>query len=581
MNSIGLSTHRLPRFVFDEICSGAVSAAGMAILRRTQYSVRKLRLRALLEATSQVTPRLGPFADLDGSWTLLAEVEQVAPEVVEEVLMHNSVGVWLTRALRQVLGTAVDATPLWSEVGWFHAVAAAAAVRGGRPCALTVPVVHGAVTLPTVGAYRLSGRFPVGQARLVNSPSGMTIEVPGPVEWQAVRRHRSTARGHQVEVVVDDLGPYREFGGPVPPDPLDDSEWDEWRKYLEEAWELLTARHPGAAEELSAGLSTVVPLDARREVFAASSSAAFGAIAMSPKRSATEFAEALVHELQHSKVNALLDLVDLHTSDATPRHYAPWRDDPRPIEGLLHGVYAFVSVAEFWHAQRGLVPAALARRAEFSLAYRARQVGLAIDSLRGFVDLTDLGREFVAAVAVRLAACDPDVSPDVASAIERITAEHAMTWRLRHVRPDPHDVRNAVAAWFDRGSFGDGGVARRGTVVPVSGSGESLLTALLRLRVLEPGEFDRAPHRDGPDFAYLRGERKAAVEGYAARLRATPHDATAWAGLGLALDSAVMRRCPELVRAAHHAVTVRTGVPLSPVDLVTWFDQATTPVGVR
>ncbi|WP_158848921.1 HEXXH motif domain-containing protein [Saccharothrix deserti] len=582
MNALELRTHRLPRFVFEEICSGSVSAVGMAILRRTQYSVRRLRLRAFLEAASPVTARLGPFADLDRTWTLLAEVERVAPEVVEDVLMHHSVGVWLSRALRQVLGTAGDATPLWSEVGWFHAVAAAAAVRSGHPCAVTVPVVHGAVTLPTVGAYRLSGRFPVGQARLVNSASGTTVEVPGPVEWQPVRRHRGSARGRTVDVVVDDLGPYREFTGPVPPDPLSDSEWDEWRKLLDEAWELLTARHPGPAEELSAGLSTVVPLDARRDVFAASSAAAFGAIAMSPKRSATEFGEALVHELQHSKVNALLDLVDLHTADGEPRHYAPWRDDPRPVDGLLHGVYAFVSVVEFWHAQRGLVPAALARRAEFNLAYRARQVGIAVDGVRGLVDLTDLGREFVASVAVRLAACDPaDVAPEMASAAEEIIAEHAITWRLRHVRPDPRVVGDVVAAWPDRHPYaGDAGERGRGSVVPTTGSGESLLAALLKLRVLDPREFDRVPYREGPDFAYLRGEREVAADGYAARLHDAPHDLAAWAGLGLALDSAVMRRVPELVRAVHHGVAARTGVAPPPVELVAWFDRADS-TGVR
>ncbi|MEU4765271.1 HEXXH motif-containing putative peptide modification protein [Actinosynnema sp. NPDC023794] len=529
-------------------------------------------MRAFLQAASPIANRLGPFADLDGSWTLLSEVERVAPDVVEDVLMHHSVGVWLSRALRQVLGTAADATPLSSEVGWFHAVAVAAAVRSGQPCAVTVPVVHGAVTLPTVGAYRLGGRFPVGQARVVNSASGTVVEVPGPVRWQPVRRHRSSARGHTVEVVVDDLGPYREFGGPVPPDPLGDTERDEWLKYLDEAWDLLTARHPDAAAELSAGLSTVVPLDARRDVFAASSSAAFGAIAMSPKRSATEFGEALVHELQHSKVNALLDLVDLHTSDGTPGHYAPWRDDPRPLDGLLHGIYAFVSVVEFWHAQRGLAPAAPARRAEFTLAYRARQVERAVDGLRGAVELTDLGRDFVAAVAVRLAACGPvDSSPEVAATVEEITAEHATTWRLRHVRPDPGAVGDAVAAWLDGRPPGRGGP---GSVVPAAGSGESLLTALLKLRVLNPREFDRVPHRDGPDFAYLRGAREAAAEGYAARLLATPHAVAAWAGLGLALDSDVMRREPELVRAVHRGVAVRTGAAPSPVELVTWFDYA-------
>ena len=27
--------------------------------------------------------------------------------------------------------------------------------------------------------------------------------------------------------------------------------------------------------------------------------------------------------------------------------YAPWRDDPRPISGLLQGIYAFVCITEF------------------------------------------------------------------------------------------------------------------------------------------------------------------------------------------------------------------------------------------
>lgn len=576
MNPVRLSTHRLPRFVFDEICSGAVSAAGMAILRTTQYSVRRLRLRAFLEAASAVTARLGPFRDLDRAWTLLAEVERVAPRVVEDVLMHHSVGVWLARALRQVLGTAADATPLWSEVGWFHAVASAAAVRSGVPCAVEVPVVHGAVTLPTVGAYRLPHRFPVGHATLRNSPGGVTLEVAGratPVRWEPVERRRSTARGLTIDVVLDDLDPYREFTGPVPPARLAPDERNEWRKLIGEAWDLLTQRHPRQAEELASGLAAVVPLDARRDVFAASSAAAFGAVALSPKRSAVEFGEALVHELQHSKVNALLELVELHTGDGAPVHYAPWRDDPRPVEGLLHGVYAFVSVVEYWHGQRDDLPAALARRAEFTLAHRARQVALALTGLRGLADLTDLGREFAAAVAVRLAACDATPrTPEIAAAVEAIIAEHAITWRLRHVRPDPRAVEEAAAAWL-AGRAAPGGPPR-GRVVPRAGSGESLLTALFRLRALDPTGFERVAHREGPEFAHLRGESRTAADGYAARLRAAPHDAATWAGLALALGSTALRRAPEVVRATHHELAVRTGAPPSSGELVAWFDRA-------
>jgi hypothetical protein len=199
--------------------------------------------------------------------------------------------------------------------------------------------------------------------------------------------------------------------------------------------------------------------------------------------------------------------------------------------------------------------------------------------MRGLVDLTDLGRRFVAAVAVRLAACGPaDSPPEVAEAADEITAEHAITWRLRHVRPDPSVVGAAVEAWLD-GRPPDRADGTGGRVAPTAGSGESLLAALLKLRVLDPREFDRVPHRDGPDFAYLRGAREVAAEGYAARVRATPHDVAAWAGLGLSLGSEVMRRAPELVRAVHHGVAVRTGAAPSPVALVTWFDGATATGG--
>ncbi|WP_433731951.1 aKG-HExxH-type peptide beta-hydroxylase [Actinoplanes sp. CA-051413] len=29
-------------------------------------------------------------------------------------------------------------------------------------------------------------------------------------------------------------------------------------------------------------------------------------------------------------------------------HHAPWRDNPRPLGGLMHGVYAFFGFAGLW-----------------------------------------------------------------------------------------------------------------------------------------------------------------------------------------------------------------------------------------
>src|SRR5581483_603165 len=56
----------------------------------------------------------------------------------------------------------------------------------------------------------------------------------------------------------------------------------------------------------------------------------------------------LAHELQHLKLGALLDIVTLALPDDGRRYYAPWRDDPRPLGGLLQGAYAYFGVSGFW-----------------------------------------------------------------------------------------------------------------------------------------------------------------------------------------------------------------------------------------
>ena len=67
-------------------------------------------------------------------------------------------------------------------------------------------------------------------------------------------------------------------------------------------------------------------------------------------------AETLVHETQHLKLCALLDLVTLTRPDDGQRYYAPWRPDPRPASGLLQGAYAFLGVSGFWREQRRAAP---------------------------------------------------------------------------------------------------------------------------------------------------------------------------------------------------------------------------------
>ena len=121
---------RTPSVVFGQTCDGPVSSWEVAALRHGQYSHRRLLLRTFAEVVEAVRDELGPFR-IDQAWELLDAADRKSPDSVAEVVMYPSVGIWLSRVLRQVLGRRLDDTPLWSEVGGFHALAAAVAVRSG------------------------------------------------------------------------------------------------------------------------------------------------------------------------------------------------------------------------------------------------------------------------------------------------------------------------------------------------------------------------------------------------------------------------------------------------------------------
>lgn len=555
---------RLPRSAFDQICAGPIDAESTAALRKGQYSIRRLMLRSLLEAVAGAEVRPGPFGDVEQAWTVLADAERVAPAVVEDVVMYPTVGVRLARALHDAGG----AVPSWREVGVLHAVAAAAAVRSGLRCTIAVPVVHGAVTLPTVGQWQLPPTgFPAGQAEL--RIAGGAVDVAGHTStFVSAKDHRVLAGGQALAVTFEDLDPHREFTMPVAPAPLDAVEHDEWRKLLDEAWRLLTRWHRGYAEELASALRALIPLGAGTAVFAASSSNAFGAIALSAKATATQLAEALVHEVQHSKLNALVDLVDLTTTE-DDWVYAPWRDDPRRLGGMLHGIYAFTSVVEFWYVQRDFVPPAESRRAHFTFAHRHCQVRAAVDSLRGNTALTDLGRDFVAAASVRLSLCETaEVPDDLAETVADLLAEHRAAWRVHHLRPDPADVSALADAWL-RGSPCPR--QARSRVVPSVTTRASPRSALLKMRVLDPERFERAVALESADAMFARGDRDTAAAVYARRIQADPRDGDAWAGLGLASRATALLDQPATVRAVHALVTTRTGAPPAPDQLAAWL----------
>jgi HEXXH motif-containing protein len=240
-----------------------------------------------------------------------------------------------------------------------------------------------------------------------------------------------SAAGLRLDAVLDDVDP---FNVPAGSDirRVDAAAAVRWDAMLRQAWSLLAGHHRTSAAEISALVSVLVPLaTAKDRQVSATSRDAFGAVALSEPFGATSLAE--VHEVQHLKLGAFLDVVPLLSDDGAARWYAPWRDDPRPLSGLLQGAYAHLGVAGFWRRQRWLEPEPMPGHVQFA-RWRG-QTWEVVQTLLISGGLTPEGHAFVRRMGTTLDRWRREPVPE--EAIEQANASvirHRRAWELRQAR---------------------------------------------------------------------------------------------------------------------------------------------------
>ncbi|MFG2952146.1 aKG-HExxH-type peptide beta-hydroxylase [Streptomyces sp. NPDC048291] len=575
--------HLVPSAYFADLAAGRGGPEAVRFLRVTEYSRRLLLLRTLLDAVAETPGALGPLPSVDTAWDILTVAQQRVPEDFAELLMHPQIGIWLGHGLRRISHTAWGEGPLWTDLGHLHAVCAVAALRAGLPLRTTVPLRDGTVMFPTLGLARLpdcprwgTAEVVVGGGRLRVDPQGACVgpsgahdgDAPG---WQGLHTLRADVRGRTMTLWLDDIDPYRDLSEPLPPQRLGKDELARWRERFGGALDLLAESDPSTASAMAAGLRTIA--EVRRvsawAVLSASSSDAFGGLLSSLPPDPVSFAVTLVHEFQHTKLGALLHLLTLEQDGGAERHYAPWRNDPRPLSGLLQGAYAFLGITDFWCRYLDHVPPAGRPLAEFEFALRRRQTQEAVDALRADPALTAHGRRFLRGMAARLPAwwSDPRIRPETAALAEFTATDHRTGWRIRHLAPAPDDVR-ALARAFTAGAAVYGPVAES-TVVPDPVAPWSQARAgLIRRRLAVPDAGDW-PAPSAADRALAAGD-PAAPDDYARLLAGDPEDADAWTGLVLALGGSPLLHRPELPRAVHRELRL-TGTTADPCDVARWL----------
>lgn len=556
-----------------------------------QLSRRMLAIHAVLTAVEEEHTELFQTARLDESRRVLAQAQRADRAGANAMLRLPTVGAWAMLCGYR-LSSRPAADEIADDIGHFGAVAAVAALRAGLPFEVTVRVrADGTLMLPALGLARLGTGPTWIRAR---STDGLGLELLGPEQlghpirpgnpetdrWSPLRQLRSTADGLTIALYLDDIDPYR--GRHLPPvaDRLAADEVSHWGRQLDEAWAAIVRRQPDEARALSAGMAALVPLkhDPRAPSVSATAKHAVGAMGVTRPHTPDALAEALVHEHRHSLLWAILDVVQLVDDESPALLYAPWRSDPRPALGLLHGAFAFLGLLRYWAA--GSTPGGVdsQRSAAFELALWRQGVRTAIDQLTEPALLTPQGRALIEGMRSSLAEMETRAVPDDLQTMAEHTAmDLRITWRIGNCRPTQDSVKDCCAAWragLRRPELPPGTLIADGARF----AGTSRL-ALLRRHIAGAG-LVAATNPDGvatADLRLLTGDWSQAAELYATALATGQESTEAWAGLVLAwhalgrVGAEFLTVHPEHLPAVYACVAECSGTTPDVIELTKWF----------
>lgn len=411
--------HPLTDVHLDELATGRGGFDAVERLVRHELTIN----RELLAAVWHETPHSATGV---AAWETLTVLDLKAPGSVDMVLAHPYVRPWAQRVLHGGEAAARIAMRGVAEI------AAAVLLRAGESGTVTVPVDAGVVRLPTLGALVVAD---AAEAQVVASGDGGFVvrvgtreHLVGPKDaadpaW--LSRHRFELGGWAV--ALEDTDPWRDVHGyPVEPR-LSEAAAERWHEDLAAAWKWIQRELPAYAQGLAAGLGVVTPLQGASTNADISSAArdAFGAVGIARPGSPETLACLLVHEFQHVKLGAVLDMADLYDPSCDRLFYAPWRPDPRPLEGLFQGTYAHIAVVDYWRARLHTTDGPESRAAEVQFARWREQTSEAVRTLASSGALSPLGERFVNGMGETLADSLTDqVSAEALAEAHRAAEEH-------------------------------------------------------------------------------------------------------------------------------------------------------------
>jgi uncharacterized protein len=378
--------HQLSTGGLEAFAAGPGDVVSVRELAATWLSQARALVAAV--AASKANWRDGQLgAATAAGWELLCALDQRDMRAVNNVISYPSVVAWAIGCLRPAPGADLDL-----DRAHLAGIALAAAVRTGVTAELPVPLRGGLAHLPGVGAMPVTSD--TGRVAVLGVHGGRVVSGEDGC-WLPTRR---LGAGELRGVVIEDLDPFRDcYDWPVTAR-LSTRQWHAWQRGLASAERILAEAVPSYLHVVAEGLGAVVPLRAAsRTERAATARRAFGSVAIALPTRDDILAELLLHEFQHLKLNALTELHPMVSSSARPVLLrVPWRPDPRPLSGALHGAYAFLAMMGL---RRAIGPR------ERYLRYRSWVLGVT-ESLLATHALTVDGERFVEGIVAAASADD-------------------------------------------------------------------------------------------------------------------------------------------------------------------------------
>jgi HEXXH motif-containing protein len=217
---------------------------------------------------------------------------------------------------------------------------------------------------------------------------------------------------------------------------LDEAGFIRWQSPIQQSLRWIAASCPELSREMDYALRCITPIRSLGPDthLSATFREAPGLMALSWTPDTAIMMEAMVHEYHHNKLNTLLVLDPLITGPTDKAiFYSPWRTDPRPLLGILHGAFVFHAVLEFWcRFFQAEIPLLREERVRQRMYLILGQIRQALNTLSSEAEFSSFGSALVEGIessVERLSQMLPKTTSAVQRHIEAVQREHRATWQ--------------------------------------------------------------------------------------------------------------------------------------------------------